>query len=304
MQIRYKGENRMSILTFMLRRGCKKSDAKRDAGLVYPDDVVRYEDISYGPHKMNVLDVYRPKNVEGKLPVIVSVHGGGWVYGDKKLYSHYCVSLAKRGFVVVNFTYRLSPESKFPCHLEDTVKVFDWTVKNANKYGMDEKNIFAVGDSAGGHILALYSAMCTNPDYAKNFDFQVNADATPKAVALNCAVLDMDAIRNSTASNTLALMKAVLPKGKIEECLKVANPIAYVNESFPTCIVMTSNEDFLRDQPKTFMEKLDECGVAYEYKFYGDEAHKLEHVFHLDMRNEIGKLCNDEECEFFKKNIG
>lgn len=105
----------------------QKSDAERDAGLVYPDNITRVEDISYGPHKMNVLDVYIPQSAETKLPVNVSVHGGGWVYGDKELYSHYCMSLAQRGFVVVNFTYRLSPESKFPCHLEDTVKVFDWT---------------------------------------------------------------------------------------------------------------------------------------------------------------------------------
>ena len=47
----------MSIMSFMMRMGCKKSDAKRDEGLVYPDDVIRIEDISYGPHKMNVLDV-------------------------------------------------------------------------------------------------------------------------------------------------------------------------------------------------------------------------------------------------------
>ena len=47
----------MSIMSFMMRRGCKKSDAKRDAGLVYPNNVVRVEDISYGPHKMNILDV-------------------------------------------------------------------------------------------------------------------------------------------------------------------------------------------------------------------------------------------------------
>ena len=290
----------MSILTMMLRSGCKKSDAKRDAGLVYPADVVRVEDIPYGAHKQQQLDVYRPKDVEGKLPVIVSVHGGGWVYGDKKLYSHYCVSLAQRGFVVVNFTYRLSPESKFPCHLEDTVSVFDWTVKNAEKFGMDIENIFAVGDSAGGNILALYSEMCTNPEYANKYDFAPNPDATPKAIALNCAVLDMDAIKNSAGSNTLMLMKDVLPKKKMDEYLALANPIAHVTEAFPPCILMTCNEDFLREQPDTFMKKLEECKVPYVYSFYGDENNKLGHVFHLDMKNETGKICNDEQCAYFK----
>ena len=49
-----------------------------------------------------------------------------------------------------------------------------------------------------------------------------------------------------------------------------------------------------------FMKRLDEVGVKYEYKFYGDETNKLGHVFHLDMRNETGRICNDEECAFFR----
>ena len=55
------------------------------------------------------LDVYRPKlNIKGKLPVIMSVHGGGWVYGDKDVYQWYCMNLAQRGFAVVNYSYRLA----------------------------------------------------------------------------------------------------------------------------------------------------------------------------------------------------
>lgn len=290
----------MSMMSFMMRMGCKRSDAKRDKGLVYPDDVIRSEDISYGPHKMNVLDVYRPAGAAPKLPVIISVHGGGWVYGDKKLYSHYCVSLAQRGFVVVNFSYRLSPENKFPCHLEDTVMVFDWVKKNATRYGMDRENIFAVGDSAGGHILALYCAMCTNPEFAAKFDFQPVENLVPKAIALNCAVLDLGVAKEGMAGSTMKLMQDVLPNKGRDADLQMLNPIAHVNEKFPPCYLMTANEDFLRSQPDTFTKKLDACGVPYTYKLYGSEFDKLGHVFHLDMRNEIGKLCNDEQCEYFK----
>lgn len=290
----------MSIMSFMMRVMSKSNDAKRDAGLVYPEDVIRSEDISYGPDKMNVLDVYRPAGAAPKLPVIVSVHGGGWVYGDKKLYSHYCVSLAQRGFVVVNFSYRLSPQNKFPCHLEDTAMVFNWVKKNATRYGMDRENIFAVGDSAGGHILALFCAMCTNPEYASKFEFKAPENFVPKAIALNCAVLDIEAAKDGMAGTTVKLMKDVMPKDKMEEYLQLANPIAHVNEKFPPCFIMTSNEDFLKTQPDSFKKKLDACGVPYEYKLYGSNLHSLGHVFHLDMRNETGKLCNDEQCAYFK----
>ena len=205
---------------------------------------------------------------------------------------------------MVNFTYRLSPESKFPCHLEDTVKVFDWVKKNADKFGMDTEHVFAVGDSAGGHILSLYCSIVTNPEYASKYDFKATEGVVPTAVALNCAVLDMETIKESEASNTLTLMKDVLPKGKIEEYLKLANPIAHLTENFPPCFIMTSNDDFLRDQPESFKKKLEACGVPYRYTFYGDEENKLGHVFHLDMRNEVGRLCNDEECEYFRSFVG
>ena len=104
----------MSQASDMVRTEFKKGDDIRDAGLTTPEDIIRYDDIVYGEDpKWQSLDVYRPKSAEGKkLPVIVSVHGGGWVYGDKERYQFYCMNLAQRGFAVVNYTYRLAPEYK------------------------------------------------------------------------------------------------------------------------------------------------------------------------------------------------
>lgn len=290
----------MSIATLWLRYNCKKSDAKRDAGLTTPEDISRVDDISYGPDKMNVLDVYRPKNAKGKLPVIVSVHGGGWVYGDKELYQHYCMNLAQRGFAVVNFTYRLSPKHKFPAHLEDTVKVFEWMLKNADKYDFDVENVFAVGDSAGGHILSLFCAMCTNSEYAAKHSFRAPEGFVPKAIALNCGVYNMSR-ENNPSGNTLALLKNdILPnKGTKEEFYDIS-PVNFITAEFPSCFVMTANQDFLKDQAPALTAELDKAGVQYVYKLYGDDSNPLMHVFHLDMRNETGKICNDEECEFFR----
>ena len=91
-------------------------------GMNTPEDIERWDNIVYGhdDREMQRLDVYRPKQAQGEdLPVIISVHGGAWMYGDKERYQYYCMSLAQRGFAVVNFTYRLAPESKFPAQLED-----------------------------------------------------------------------------------------------------------------------------------------------------------------------------------------
>ena len=71
------GDANMSITSDKLRREFAESDAIRDAGLTTPKDIRRYDDICYGAHPLQKLDVYRPKGEAGRLPVIVSVHGGG-----------------------------------------------------------------------------------------------------------------------------------------------------------------------------------------------------------------------------------
>lgn len=103
----------MSDIAETIREQFGKGDAIRDAGNTTPADVERHDNILYGSDpKWQILDVYRPKNHAGKLPVIISYHGGGWVYGTKEVYQWYCMSLAQRGFAVINYTYRLAPEFK------------------------------------------------------------------------------------------------------------------------------------------------------------------------------------------------
>ena len=103
----------MSEMSDTIRKLFREGDDRRDAGLTTPEGIRRFDDIVYGEDaERQILDVYRPKDKAGVLPVIVSVHGGGWVYGDKERYQYYCMDLACRGFAVVNFTYRLAPEYK------------------------------------------------------------------------------------------------------------------------------------------------------------------------------------------------
>ena len=127
----------MSKASDEMRRRSGRDDAIRDAGLTEPDDVIKFRNIPYGDDPVwQLLDVFRPVGSEGKLlPVIVNVHGGGWVYGDKELYRFYCMSLAQRGFAVVSFSYRLAPETKFPAPMEDVNAVFTWIADNAAEYG-------------------------------------------------------------------------------------------------------------------------------------------------------------------------
>lgn len=284
------------------RKEFKAGDDVRDAGLTTPDDIRRYDDILYGEDTgWQLLDVYRPKEADGKkLPVIVSVHGGTWVYGDKERYQYYCMSLAQHGFAVVNFTYRLAPEFKFPAAIEDTNLVIRWIFENAAQYGLDTEHIFCVGDSAGAHQLALYTAICTNPEYAKKFDFKVPDGFVPTAVALNCGTYRF-ANDGSLDDRKMALMADYLPYGGTDEEMEMICAVNHITEKFPPVFYMTCTGDFLVNQAPILGEKLMAKKIPHEFHFYGDAKHELGHVFHCNMKMEEAMRCNKEECDFFRK---
>lgn len=295
-----KEEKQMSLTSEVVRRTFKASDDKRDKGLKTPEDIERFDDIVYGENeKWNLLDVYRPKKEAGKkLPVIVSVHGGGWVYGTKETYQFYCMNLAERGFAVVNFSYRLAPEYKFPAPLEDTNKVISWILDHKKEYQFDTEHIYMVGDSAGGNTLALYAAICTNPEYAKNFAFKVPDHFKPKAIALNCGTYNQEMEKGEQKKG---LMADYLPEKGTREELDLINPMLHLDENYPPVFLMTATGDFLIDQATMMAGTLTKHKVPFLYRFYGDAKTELGHVFHCNIRVKEAGICNDEECEFFRK---
>lgn len=291
----------MSIVSRLLQNSFGRSDAARDAGLTTPEDVVRYDDIPYGDDiRWQTLDVYRPRAAGSEpLPVIVSVHGGGWVYGSKEVYQFYCMGLARRGFAVVNFSYRLAPEHKFPAPLEDTNAVFCWALAHADEYGFDPEHIFAVGDSAGANILGLYCAACADPAYAARYAFRIPKGFAPRAAALNCGQYQI-VPRRLPADLVHLLMADYLPKRGRPEELETIDVTAHITGRFPPVFLMTANGDFLKEQAPLLARALENAGVPYVYRCYGDAQEQLGHVFHCDVRSQAAKLCNDEECAFFK----
>ncbi len=291
----------MSAISDLIRAQFKEGDDIRDAGLTTPAGIERFDDIAYGPDKeWNVLDVYRPKGVDGPLPVIVSIHGGGWVYGDKERYQWYCMDLALRGFAVVNFTYRLAPEFKFPASMEDTCAVFAWTLSHAGEYGFDTEHVFAVGDSAGAHMLGMFCNMCTNPKYAARFDFSAPSGFAPKAVALNCGAFQVK-LSDDPNDLTSALMGDYLPEGGSARELDTVSVVGHVTADFPPAFIMTCDGDFLHDDAEPLAKLLRELKVVHELHVYGGIIEQLPHVFHCNMKSDDARRCNDDECRFFKR---
>ena len=292
-------------LAFTLRVTWKASDDKRDSGLSTPDTIQRDDNIRYDKiDKLQILDVYRPKsliNNDKKLPVIVSVHGGGWVYGTKETYQFYCMNLSEQGFAVVNFSYRLAPEYKYPSQIEDINSVFKWVYGNKDKYNFDVNNVFAVGDSAGANLLSIYCCMLTNENYASTIKFSLQTNIIPNAIALNCGRYRCYNINEEGEENKLRL-HCLLDNVTIET-RKLISPDLAITGKFPTTFLMSCYGDHLSNEYFYMKKILENNGVKFVGKYYGTEEEPLFHVFHCDIRNPVAKLCNKEEIAFFKENL-
>ena len=290
----------MSLTAYLFRLTASRNDRKRDEGLTTPEEILRYDNIPYGPDPWwHLMDIYRPRDAEGKIPVIIDVHGGGWVYGDKVLYSHYCMDLARRGFAVVNFNYRLAPRHRFPAGFQDMNDAVQFTLEHGEEFGLDLRNVFLVGDSAGAHMAALYACMCSNEEYAARFPFALPEDFMPRAVVLNCGIYDMG-VALLQGKSARDLMHDLMGHRIRDEEVELLSPARHVTADFPPCYVMTATGDFLRTQPEYFLPVLEEQGIEHTYKLWGTEAEQLLHVFHLDLRKPVSARCNDEEAAFLK----
>jgi len=119
-------------------------------------------DVKYGPAERNRLDVFTPEATSPARPVLIFVHGGGFVRGDKRgpnaspFYDNIMLWAVKNGFVGVNVTYRLAPASPWPAGPEDLGLAVQWVAQNIGAHGGEASRVFLMGHSAGAVHVASY----------------------------------------------------------------------------------------------------------------------------------------------------
>ena len=273
---------------------CKRSDDARDKGLTVSDKIDCFFDIPYGKDKKyGLLDIYRPKGLVGALPTILNFHGGCWVYGTKETYRFYCMSLAEKGFAVVNPSYRLAPKHRFPAAFEDINEVFGFVLKNAENYGLDTNALFGIGDSAGATGIAVYACILTNNEYAAEFPVKAPKELKLRALGLNCGCY--------TTLDKADFYINMLPKTNADKVLELLHLTAHITADYPPCFLLTANDDFMKDEQKPMEDALKEVGVKYISKLYGDDNNRLGHVFHCNVKDENAAKANQEQLDFFRR---
>lgn len=286
-----------------IREQWRQNDEKRDIG-IKEEDVKSVLDIPYvildkkEEETCHLMDIYYPKEWnQATYPVIVSVHGGGWFYGDKELYRLYTKFLASKGFAVVNFNYRKSPEFNYPDAFLDVCYLMNHIQKKACQYQFDLDRLYMVGDSAGAQLACQYGIYANSKEYQKLYS-EVSHLSVPgiKRLALNCGFYKVDIKEEIT--------KWYLPKEISRNHEKgLFEMLEYINEHFPETYLMTSVNDPLLPKTKPLMKMLENNKIPYMYREFGKSNEQDSHVFHLNLKSKEGQKCNQEEVTFFRRGV-
>ncbi len=195
-----------------------------------------------------------------ELPVLVFLHGGGWVFGDLDTHDGMCRMLAQgAGCLIVSVDYRLAPEHKFPAALDDSLAVLDWTAANAASIGGDPARIAIGGDSAGGNIAA---AVC-----------QVARDKGGPSIAFQLLIypaLDFTADMVSPRSNAAGYGLSDIAIEWMRDCY-LTNPFDSADPraspamardlaGLPPAFIQTAEFDPLHDEGKAYADALRAAG--------------------------------------------
>ena len=202
------------------------------------------------------LNVFEPNRTKSdKNPVVIFVHGGYWTEGHKDIYGFLGRNFAKNDVVTVIPNYTLSPKGSYDTMAKDIVDAIQWTQTNIDQYKGDPEQIYLMGHSAGGHLIALVS---TNPKYLNN-------KSLIKGVILNDAAgLDMKSYLEKNPPTTE--YNYITTWTKDSKNWKDASPIYFLDEAVPPFLIYVGEKTYpsIITQNDAFIEELKEFQPSVE----------------------------------------
>jgi acetyl esterase/lipase len=229
---------------------------------VYPDRVTKWPggvtslaDVAYSTlpgFRPMAIDIYLPPKKGGPKPLIIYIHGGGWVAGHTRhsgALSNFPAVLAKlssEGFVVASLEYRLSGEAPFPAQLQDARAAIRFLKTNAAKYGIEQARVGVWGGSAGGHLAALAALSCgdtsIDPAVAPQGSECVQAAVTWYGVFDFAPMLSRQANNGGLNVAENALLRCT-PATCSQAAVKAASPVSYIDAKDPPFLLIHGDKD-------------------------------------------------------------
>lgn len=229
-----------------------------------PDVDIENKEIAVENGRKLHLEIIKPNGIKDNLPVVYYVHGGGWVMGDNLTHRRLICELADKIPAVVVFpVYTQAPEGQYPDVTEDLFAGLKYVAENGKTLGFDSSRLAIAGDSVGGNMAAVLTLMAKNNNFYPKIDFQLlfypvtNADFESESY---------NEFENGPWLTKKAMewfWKQYLPDEDKRRLIFASPLLAKVSElkDLPPALIITDENDVLRDEGEAYARKLDEAGV-------------------------------------------
>lgn len=193
------------------------------------------------------LDIYQPRNKPNNAPVLVQIHGGGWVIGSKEQQGLVLMrEMSRQGWVCVSLQYRLSPKVAFPEHIIDCKRGLAWVKQNIADYGGNPDFVVVTGGSAGGHLSSLLAYSGNDKDWQPGFE---EVDTAVQGCVPFYGVYDFTNSQGQQKTEGLRnmLAKTVIQKSEAEagDLWAKGSPLLRVDENAPPSLLIHGKADTL-----------------------------------------------------------
>jgi acetyl esterase len=218
--------------------------------------------------------LYRPRELTETGPLLVFLHGGGWVLGDIDTHDDLCRFLAKHaGVRVLSVDYRLAPENRFPAAFEDALAAYRWAVDNAAELGSTADAIAVGGDSAGGNLAASIALHTTRNGMQKPVFQLLLYPATDATRRRRSRELFGNGGFLLTDHDMTWFMDHYEPDLDNRADPRLSPLLAEDHGDLPTAYVVTCGFDPLRDEGEAYAQALADVGVPVVARRFSDLIH-------------------------------
>ncbi len=223
------------------------------------------KDVQYGTGggEPLLLDIARPLGLEKPAPGLLLIHGGGWMAGNKRIYSTLLQQCAERGYVAVAVGYRFVPKHRFPAQIEDVKCATRWMRAHADELGLDGDHLGAMGHSAGAHLSMILGTM-DSADGLEGDGGWADQSSKVQAVVSYFGPVDLaipeDKIEQLAGREVFnvgavrRILDAAVGKPSQErlEELRQCSPLTYVNEGDAPMLLFQGTKDVLVPYDQAF----------------------------------------------------
>lgn len=264
------------------------------------------KNLVYSDLDNSFLDIYYPEEITESLPVILWIHGGGYIGGSKNSRQDYGMSLANQGFIVANIDYALAPEQLYPGPIIQANAAIEYLQAHAESYGGDMSRLFIGGDSAGAQISSQLTAVISNPALAETMGIAPAADLeTLRGTMLFCGLYNMDTVRATAYPRIDLFLNTYTGMERFETHSRIGelSTVDHVTPAYPPVFISAGDADKLASQSFELADVLEAQGVPVDRVFFDGSNKGLGHQYQFTLNTKDAQETFEKTVSFLSANM-